>query len=117
MHRWTATELARRAARRPGLELATADRRAADYWRWRVRVWPQDSVADVHDLLEARHHLLRAGDIEEAGQCTEMAVSRLTAGGAWDQEASLISDMLTRLPGNSPRQAAWIHQFAILAKA
>ena len=66
MHRWTATELAGRAAREPGQRLAGAHRQAAAYWRWRVRVWPQDQAADVHDLLEARHHLLQAGDIEDA---------------------------------------------------
>ena len=65
MHRWTATELAGRAAREPGPRLAGAHRQAAAYWQWRVRVWPQDKAADVHDLLEARHHLLQAGDIEE----------------------------------------------------
>ena len=67
VHRWTATELAGRAAREPGPRLAEAHRQAAGYWRWRVRVWPQDQAADVHDLLEARHHLLQAGDTEDAG--------------------------------------------------
>ena len=45
----------------PARRLAEAHRQAAAYWRWRVRVWPQDPAADVHDLLEARHHLLQAG--------------------------------------------------------
>ena len=74
VHRWTATELSARPARPP---LAHAHRRAAEYWRWRVRVWPQDSAADVHDLLEARHHLLQAGDTEEVGQVTEWACFQL----------------------------------------
>ena len=71
VHRWTATELAGRAAREPGQRLAEAHRQAAAYWQWRVRVWPQDEAADVHDLLEARHHLLQAGDTEDAGEVTE----------------------------------------------
>ena len=71
VHRWTATELAERAAREPGQRLAEAHRQAAAYWQWRYRVWPQDEAADVHDLLEARHHLLQAGDTEDAGQVTE----------------------------------------------
>jgi len=33
--------------------------------------------------------------------------------GAWDQEASLIYDTLTRLPADSPRQPAWIHQLGM----
>ena len=67
VHRWTATELVGRAAREPGQRLTGAHRQAAAYWRWRVRVWPQDPAADVHDLLEARYHLLLAGDTEDAG--------------------------------------------------
>jgi tetratricopeptide (TPR) repeat protein len=116
VHRWTATELARRAAREPGSRLAEAHRQAAAYWRWRVRVWPQDPAADVHDLLEARHHLLQAGDTEDAAQVTERAVSQLHTQGAWDQEASLIHDTLARLPADSPREAAWIHILGVLAQ-
>jgi len=116
VHRWTASELAARAARQPGGRLTRAHRQATAYWQWRVRVWPQDKAADVHDLLEARHHLLQAGDTEDAGQVTERAVSQLDTWGAWDQEASLIHDTLARLPADSPRQAAWIHQLGILAQ-
>jgi tetratricopeptide (TPR) repeat protein len=116
VHRWTATELAGQAEREPSQRLAGAHRQAASYWQWRVRVWPQDPAADVHDLLEARHHLLQAGDTEDAAQITEQAVSQLHTWGAWDQEASLIHDTLARLPADSPRQAAWIHQLGILAQ-
>ena len=116
VHRWTATELAVQAAREAGQRLAGAHRQAAAYWRWRERVWPQDRAADVHDLLEARHHLLQAGDIEAADQVTEWAVDQLHTWGAWDQEASLIHDTLARLPADSPRQAAWIYQLGILAQ-
>lgn len=79
-HRWTATELAGRAARQPGSRLAEAHRQAAAYWRWRVRVWPQDEAADVHDLLEARHYLLQAGDTEDAAQVSELACLQLHLG-------------------------------------
>jgi len=116
VHRWTASELAGRAAREPGQRLAGAHRQAAAYWQWRVRVWPQNEAADVHDLLEARHHLLQAGDTEDAGQVTEAAVDQLHTWGAWDQEASLIHDTLARLPADSPRQANWIHQLGVLAQ-
>ena len=116
VHRWTATELATRAARQPGQRLAGAHRQAAAYWRWRVRVWPQDEAADVHDLLEARHHLLQAGDIEEVGQVTEGICLQLGTWGAWDQEAALIHDTLARLPAGSPRRAAHIHQLGMLAQ-
>ena len=42
VHRWTAAELAGRAAREPGQRLAGAHRQAAAYWQWRVRAWPQE---------------------------------------------------------------------------
>ena len=116
VHRWTATELAGRAAREPGQRLAEAHRQAAAYWRWRVQVWPQDQAADVHDLLEARHHLVQAGDTEDAAEVTEGACDQMHTWGAWDQEASLIYDILARLPAESPRRAAWIHNLGILAQ-
>ena len=117
VHRWTATELATRAARQPGQPLAGAHRQAAAYWQWRYRVWPQDKAADVHDLLEARHHLLQAGDTEKAGQLTEGICLQLHTWGAWDQEAALIHDTLTRLPAYSPRRTAYLHHLGILAQA
>ena len=98
VHRWTATELAGRTAREPGQRLAGAHRQAAGYWRWRVRVWPQDKAADVHDLLEARHHLLQASDTEAAAEVTEGICLQLETWGAWDQEAALIHETLARLP-------------------
>ena len=117
VHRWTATELAGRAADEPSQHLAKTHLRAAGYWRWRVRVWPQDEAADVHDLLEARHHLLQAGDTEGAGQATEQACLQLYTWGAWDQAASLIYDILGRLPADSPRQASSIRTLGIIAQA
>ena len=116
VHRWTATELAGRAAREPSSQAAEAHRQAAAYWQWRNRVWPQDRAADVHDLLEVRYHLLQAGDTEDAGQVTEDVCIQLHTWGAWDQEASLIYDTIARLPADSPRQAAWIHQLGIVAQ-
>jgi hypothetical protein len=72
VHRWTATELSGRADAGPGTRLVQAHRQAAAYWQWRIQVWPQDRTADVHDMLETRHHLLQAGDVDLAS-----AVGRL----------------------------------------
>jgi tetratricopeptide (TPR) repeat protein len=116
VHRWTATELAERATRQPGQRLAGAHRQAAAYWRWRVRVWPQDKAADVHDQLEARYHLLQAWDTEEASQVTEVICLQLDTWGAWEQEGALIHDTLARLPSGSPRRAAYLHQLGMLAQ-
>ena len=112
VHRWTATELAGLA----GESMATAHQLAAACWQWRVQAWPQDRTADVHDLLEARYHLLQAGDTEAAGEVTEMAVSQLGGWGAWDQAVSLVHETLSWLAADSPRRAAWIHQLGILSQ-
>jgi tetratricopeptide (TPR) repeat protein len=116
VHRWTATELAARTVSQPHPVLADAHRQAAQYWQWRVRAWPQDRAADVHDLLEARYHWLQAADAEAAGQVTEEVCSQLQTWGAWDQEAALIHDTLIWLPKGSPRRSAYIHQLGILAQ-
>jgi tetratricopeptide (TPR) repeat protein len=116
VHRWTATQLAHLAARSGDPRLAQAHRNAAAYWRWRVRVWPQDRSADLRDLLKARHHLLHAGDTEEATELSEAICTELHTQGAWDEEYALIHDTLTRLLPDSPRHAAWIHQLGILAQ-
>ena len=116
VHRWTATELSGRAGAESDSWLVRAHRQAAAYWQWRIQVWPQDRAADVHDMLEARYHLLQAGDVEAAGQVTELACYQLHTWGAWDQEASLIHDTLARLPADSSRRVVWIHQLGVLAQ-
>ncbi|MFG2045713.1 tetratricopeptide repeat protein, partial [Dactylosporangium sp. NPDC048998] len=117
VHRWTATELHHHAAatRRPDA-VTRAHRSAAAFWRWRVAVWPQDRLADIHDLEEARHHLLAAGDTDAAGQLTEHICHQLHAWGAWDRETSLIHDTLRWLPSDHVRRPAHYHQFGILAQ-
>jgi tetratricopeptide (TPR) repeat protein len=119
VHRWTAAELAWQADRDHGPQLEQAHRQAAGYWQWRVqvRVWPDDDAADLHDLLEARYHLLHAGAIEDAALLTERIFSQLHTWGAWDEEASLLHDTITRLPADSPLQAVSIHQLGMIAEA
>jgi tetratricopeptide (TPR) repeat protein len=117
VHRWTASELDRRwTAHARSHELTTAHQYAASYWRWRVETWPQDSQADAHDLLEARHHLISAGDLEPAATMTEYVCSWLHQTGAWDHESELIHDTLRWLSPDSPRHPAWIHQLGTLAR-
>jgi tetratricopeptide (TPR) repeat protein len=68
-------------------------------------------------MLEARHHLLQAGQAEDAAaRVTETICGQLHIWGAWDQEASLIHDTLARLPANSPYHAPWINQLGILSQ-
>jgi len=117
VHRWSAGEIDRRlAAAARSDELVEAHVRAADFWGWRASVWPQDRSAQVHDLLEVRHHLLSAGRVAEAATTTEIACSTLHDLGSWDEEAALVHDTLARLPETSDRRAAWIGQLGILAQ-
>ncbi|MFG2045715.1 tetratricopeptide repeat protein, partial [Dactylosporangium sp. NPDC048998] len=119
MHRWTATELHRHwrddSRQQPSL-VDEAHRAAAAYWQWRVDVWPQDRVADIHDLEEARHHLLVAGDIDPANSVTEAICMQLDTWGAWDRETSLIHDTLRWLPSDHVRRPAYYHELGILAQ-
>ncbi|MGH3621174.1 MAG: tetratricopeptide repeat protein, partial [Sciscionella sp.] len=119
VHRWTAAELERldREQDPDGAGLTERHRLAAEYWRWRVTVWPQDKDADLHDQLEARYHLLAAGDLDEAVTTTEHICARLDQIGAWDHETELVHDTLHRLPADSPRRAASYHNLGILAQA
>lgn len=116
VHRWTAAELARSTgATGDDAEVTAAHQRAAAYWAWRVEVWPQGAQADVHDRLEARHHLLAADDLDTANEVTEHVCSQLEQWGAWDHAGALAHDALRRLPTDDPRRAAWSYQLGILA--
>ena len=99
-----------------GHDLAAAHVRAAEYWRWRAAAGPQERRADLHDLLEARHHLLSAGEIGQACELTEAVCSQLHAWGDLDWEAALISDTLAWLPARSADTAAWIHELGTIAQ-
>lgn len=108
VHRWTATELHRywRGLSRTE-ELRLAHQGAARYWLSRSGVLPAESytndVYDIHDLLEARHHYIAAGNIDDAGHVTELLSARLHITGAWDHESALLHDSLTRLSGSPLR--------------
>ena len=73
--------------------------------------------ADLHDLVEARYHLLEAGEIAQAWRLTEIACCQLHARGDFGQEATLISDTLGRLPEHSTERAGWIFELGRIAQA
>jgi tetratricopeptide (TPR) repeat protein len=97
-------------------DLAAAHRRAAGYWRWRASAWPQERRADLHDLLEARHHLRQAGETAEACELTGAVCSQLHAWGELDREAALIRETLAWLRGGSPQRAALVHELGAIAQ-
>jgi hypothetical protein len=72
--------------------------------------------ADLHDLIEARYHLLEAGQATQAWRLTELVCSQLHAAGDFGQEAILISDTLVRLPEHSAERAGWIFELGKIAQ-
>jgi tetratricopeptide (TPR) repeat protein len=115
VHRWTASELARRHVDPNDLDLA--HRAAAAYWAWRAETWPQDVKVGVDDQIEARYHLLQAGDVEAANRLTVSICNALHTRGAWDHETALIHDTLGWLGEDSKARAGWFLKLAILAHA
>ncbi|MET8847768.1 tetratricopeptide repeat protein [Amycolatopsis sp. NPDC004625] len=118
VHRWTAYEIDRQMRKQDRVEeIRRAHARAAEYWEWRVGVWPQDRDRDLHDNLEARYHLIAADQPQDAEEVTRFIVQRLHVIGAWDHEHTLIHDTLDRLTDAPDLQAVWQHQLGIVAQA
>ena len=116
VHRWTASELDHRWRESGrGEQLTSAHLRAAQYWQWRVQVWPQDRASDLEDLTEARHHLFAAGQTERADRLTWVICNLLHAWGAWDREDALIRDTLTQLAADAVGRSNWIRQLGDIA--
>ena len=99
-HRWTATALTPRTNPEA---LAEAHQRAAQYWEWRVDVWPQDRTTDIQQLIETRHHHHhQAGDLDAAISTSYTISNQLHTWGAWTWEHDLCTETLTWLPGLDP---------------
>ncbi|MES9520407.1 tetratricopeptide repeat protein [Streptomyces capoamus] len=113
VHHWTADALRRRA--HPDT-LTAAHQRAAAYWRWRVKVWPQPPTDDITQLIEARHHHHQAGDLDQADAVTQHVCLQLHTWGAWDWEQHLIEETLTWFPARSRPATAYTHQLGLIAE-
>ncbi|MGH4020193.1 MAG: tetratricopeptide repeat protein, partial [Pseudonocardiaceae bacterium] len=113
VHRWTAAAL---TTHTDTDELIEAHRRAAQFWRWRVDVWPQDRNADVQHLVEARRHHHQAHDLDDALTTTDEICEQLHTWGAWAWEEDLYIETLTWLPPRSTATAALTHQLGIIAQ-
>ncbi|MBA2695818.1 MAG: TIR domain-containing protein, partial [Actinobacteria bacterium] len=113
VHRWTATALSGLAG--PG-EFTDAHRRAAGHWRWRVAVAPQDRLTDIHQLIEARSHHARAGDLDDALTATYEVINQLHTWGAWSWEDELCRETLAWVPPRSGPAAALTHQLGVIAQ-
>jgi hypothetical protein len=103
------------AGRHP--EVAVAHRRAAQYWQWRAAAWPQGRRGDIHDLLEARQHLLDAGDAAPASELTGAVCAQLHAWGELGRETELIQATLDAMPSPSAGRAGWLQELGAMAQA
>jgi tetratricopeptide (TPR) repeat protein len=116
VHRWTASELERRwRDRGQNYELRQAHSRAAQYWQWWAATW-QNRDGALHGMLEARYHMLAAGDVEKVEGVTHWICERLRDVGAWDFEANLIHETLDRLNQDSSSRAIWLDRLGVLAQ-
>jgi tetratricopeptide (TPR) repeat protein/predicted nucleic acid-binding protein len=114
VHRWTARALADLAT---SSELIAAHHRAARYWRWRVKAFPQDPTTDIAQLLEARHHHQAASELDDAVQATEWVCDQLHTWGAWSWEEQLCLETLAVVPERSRHAAAFTHGLGVIAQA
>ncbi len=109
VHRWTAAALIKHTSAE---ELIDAHRRAAQFWHWRFGVWPQ---AGIQQLVEARHHHHRAGDLDAAVIVTYLICEQLHTWGAWTWEEDLCTETLTWPSPRSAVTAALNHQLGMIA--
>ena len=77
--RWTADRLASLV---DAAELRQAHRRAARNWRFRVQRVTEDVAEALAQLLEARYHWQRAGELAEAFETTDRVCDQLEGWGA-----------------------------------
>ncbi len=113
VHRWTAAALTKHT---DAEELIDAHRRAAQFWQWRVDVWPQDRTVDIQQLVKARYHHHQAGDLNNAVAVTDRICEQLHTWGAWTWEEDLHTETLTWLPPRSAAAAPGTHQLGIIAQ-
>ncbi|MEO3807594.1 tetratricopeptide repeat protein [Sphaerisporangium sp. B11E5] len=115
VHRWTAEALARPEVT-PGEVVVAAHAAAARYWRFRVQTRPQTAQQDVQDMVEARYHHHRAGDLRAAAGATDWVCERLRTWGAWSWEQQLYVETVSWFADGSREQAAGFHQLGLIAQ-
>ena len=113
VHRWTAQAL---ASQEPAEQLMNAHHRAARYWRWRVRSWPQSQQDDLEQLLEACYHHHSAGELKDALQVTDRVCAQLYTWGAYSWEEQLCQEVLAWIPDRSHAAAVFTQLLGMLAQ-
>jgi Tetratricopeptide repeat len=113
VHRWTAAALSTRTDDEHRID---AHWRAAQFWQWRGKVWPQDRTTGIQHLIEARYHHHQAHDLDEAVSVTAQICTQLHTWGAWTWEEDLCTETLAWLPPRSQPAAAYTHQLGMIAQ-
>ena len=116
VHRWTASRLKDYWLKDGDHDFREAHRRAADYWQWRVEHWTKNQD-EIHDKLEARYHLVHAGDVAAVDKLTRELCKEFRQRGSWNDVSYLIAEVLRLYPARSSKHAFWIGQQASLSAA
>ena len=139
VHRWTASTLtapatsrrppSHRTQREPSVGpcdrsattgasagFTDAHKRAAAYWTWRVRVWPQDRTVDITQFLQARHHFYAGGDLDGALAVNSAITQQLDTWGAWTWARDLHEETLQWVSSGSGDEAHALHELGIFAQ-
>ncbi|MFC3735958.1 tetratricopeptide repeat protein [Paractinoplanes deccanensis] len=111
VHRWTAEAIARLCPE----ETTREHRRAAEYYRHRVRPRDSDPVADLGDLIEARQHLFLAGRVDEAIRLSFLVRERLDMWSAWDWARAVCEETLGWVAPDSRDAGSLLHYLGLLA--
>lgn len=115
---WTVQPATAEGVRRGMSEEALRDahRRAASFWRFRVQRSTEDPAESVEQLLEARFHRRRAGDLDEALRLTEQICDALESWGAHDRVETLCREVLEWLPEASEARATYLVHAGVAAE-
>jgi len=128
VHRWTANTVAPPLTGDPEDRLLSskvrtqqnaleeAHKRAAAYWTWRVRVWPQERMVAMTQLLQARRHHYAARNLDAALAVHDIVTTQLVAWGAWTWSRALHEETIDWVPPNSQGHAVALHQLGNLAQ-
>lgn len=114
VHRWTAGALHDLT---PRDVLVDAHDRAQAFRWWFVRATARHKLADIEQMLEARHHSSAAGDVSTAIELTRVVSGELLTRGYWAWAEQLCEEMLGSLEATERQDAGIMLQLAKIRHA
>ena len=106
VHRWTARAI---VASTDVDQQTKAHRRAAHYWQWRCSAVFQDQTDDLRQLIFARNHYHRAGELVSAVLFSDLVCDQLHTRGAWTWERQLCLEVVEWLRAAQTNE--WVEFF------